>query len=143
MVKDKFIGLWDLKFWHCFIDGQKHNSPFGEKPKGSLLYTKDGMMSAFLRKEERINFEHSNLLKGSMEEKINAVDSFLSYMGRFTINNQFIIHHVEHSLLPNWQGNDLNREYSFSNNDKLLTLTTPLIKTSKNKIVSNILVWTR
>jgi hypothetical protein len=141
MDNDKFIGLWNLKSWNCFIDGQKFNSPFGEKTIGSLLYTKNGVMSAVLRKEKRANFKQPNLLKGSNEEKVNAVDSFLSYMGKFSIDNEFVVHHVEHSLLPNWQGNVLKRIYSFSNNNTILTLKTTPIKTSKNKIVTNVLVW--
>jgi hypothetical protein len=140
-LKKHFIGKWSLKEWYYFIDNKKFQSPFGKEVQGSLLYTANGDMSAILQKKERNNFKYPNLIKGSLEEKKHAVETFISYMGKFKIIENTVIHQVQHSLLPNWKNTALIREFKFSENNKILQLTTPPVKTSANKMVTNCLVW--
>ena len=140
-LKNYFIGNWTLKQWYCYIDNKKNPSPFGKDALGSLLYTNSGYMSAVLKKNERKIFKYSSLIKGTSEEKKHAIETFISYMGKFKIIDNTIIHQVQHSLLPNWEGTELIREFEFSENHKILKLMTPPIKTTANKTITNILVW--
>jgi len=140
-MKDQFIGYWRLTKWEATLDGKFHSYPFGEKAEGELLYSENGRMFASLSRAIRPKFLAANLRKATPAERKSAVDSYVSYSGTFDIVDNTVQHHVEYSLLPNWQGTDLVRMFKFSNNKETLTLSTAPETTSSGKIVVNHLVW--
>ena len=140
-MKEKFIGYWRLDKWEATLDGVFHSHPFGEKAEGELLYSDTGRMFASLSYAERPKFEVANLKKATPEERKSAVDSYVSYSGTFDIVDNTVVHHVEYSLLPNWQGTDLVRLFEFSNNEETLTLNTAAQITSSGKKIINHLIW--
>ena len=140
-MRNHFIGYWRLTKWEATLDGAFHSFPFGEKAEGELLYSENGRMFASLSRAERPQFEFANLRKATPEERKSAVDTYVSYSGTFDIVGNTVQHHVEYSLLPNWQGTDLVREFKFSNNQETLTLSTAPEQTSSGKIIINHLIW--
>lgn len=142
-ITNQFIGYWELDQWYFHIDDTKHPNPFGNNATGNLIYSDQGIMAAVLKKDKRANFKYPSLLKGNSQEKINAVNTYISYMGSFVVKNNTIIHNVEHSLLPNWENTKLIRKFNFSNHNNTLTLVTPPAKTSTHKLVVNTLIWKR
>ena len=142
-MKEQFIGYWRLTNWEATLDGKFHSHPFGEKAEGELLYSENGRMFASLSYAERPKFAVANLKKSTPEERKSAVDSYVSYSGTFDIVDNTVQHHVEYSLLPNWQGTDLVRMFEFSDDQETLTLSTAPEKTSSGKIIINHLIWKR
>jgi hypothetical protein len=85
-VMQDFIGTWHLVDWKYFVDDVEVT--FWENPSGILLYTKEAKMSAILMQSNRKPFKSEFLSKGSDEEKIEAIDSYISYAGDFSIDGQ-------------------------------------------------------
>jgi len=141
MMKEQFIGYWRLTKWEATLDGKFHSFPFGENAEGELFYSENGRVFASLSRVNRPKFAFANLRKATPEERKSAIDSYISYSGTFEIGDDSVRHHVEYSLLPNWQGTDLVRMFKFSADQKTLTLTTFPQTTSSGKIIVNHLVW--
>ncbi len=121
--------------------------PFGREASGLLIYTRDGAMSATLSEAERREVHNDNdrarsdvgrlrssidatSLPGELESLrsryASAALSYLAYAGSFEVEGSDVIHHVEHSLLPEWVGTDLRREATFDDEGALqLSLNTP------------------
>lgn len=140
-MKNNFIGYWQLVEWYAELDGNFHSHPFGKDAKGELCYTENRRMYASLLFNKRSNFAKSSLLKGTMQEQKAAIESYLSYSGTFDVQEDKVIHHVEYSLLPNWQGTDLIRLFQFSNDKQTLILKTLPQQTSKGQEIQNFLIW--
>lgn len=136
-----FIGSWQLVNWQYLINGE--NANFWENPTGILIYTPEMKMSAVLMASDRSNFSGQFLSKGSTEEKLAAVESYISYSGDFSIDDQSVYHHVQFSLFPNWIGTDLIRQYEFSGNREELILSTAPVDAGNGKTIQNILSWKR
>ena len=75
---------------------------------------------------------------GTTEEKIAAIDGYLSYCGRFSVSGGRVVHHIEVSLFPNWTGTDQERFFEFKADT--LTLSTPPILLDGQEQTSH-LVW--
>jgi Lipocalin-like domain len=56
-------------------------------------------------------------------EKERAAESYVSYCGRYEYRADFVTHHVELSLFPNWSGQDQKRRVEL--NGGRLTLEAP------------------
>ncbi|MGI8915224.1 MAG: lipocalin-like domain-containing protein [Chloroflexota bacterium] len=110
---------------------------------GYLLYTDDGYMSAVLTKGRRPRFATDNLTGGSAEEKARAVDTYLSYGGRYSVEGELVTHHVLFSLWPNWVGSDQVRRFALNPEGNTLTISTvnPVV-TQGEESYSN-LTWRR
>ena len=134
------IGTWHLVEWDCTLDGRYHNHPFGIDAQGQIIYSVDGQMSAILMREERPFFAQPNLRGGSDEEKVTAVNGYVSYGGTYSLEGNFVTHHVQFSLLPNWVGTDLVRQVTWLDDGDLLLTTMPQ-PTSSGKVIVNQLRW--
>jgi hypothetical protein len=136
------IGAWKL----ISLQIQKENGdviyPFGENAQGSIIYTDSGRFSAQLMRPDRPKFASGDQMKGKTEEiKVNY-EGCISYYGpyEFDAENNFIIHHVEGSLFPNWEGQGQKRFFELSGNR--LRLTTPPTVWGGEEFVA-MLIWER
>ena len=117
-------GCWILK--EClltFSDGRPSKHPF---QKGMICYSPDGYMQATLSVHPRENSSRSGLELGhrlGTQEKVHAFDSYLSYGGRYTYNEQEVCHFVEFSLNPSVIGTTLKRNYHFEKEELVLSYT--------------------
>jgi hypothetical protein len=98
-VADKLVGTWRLK--SALTRDQSGNvGPFLADPVGKLTYTPGGDMWA---------------VTGSRGEPGNW------YTGPFEVHpkSRTVVHHVEHSSIPNWEGTDQIRGYKFLGRNRL------------------------
>jgi hypothetical protein len=118
------IGVWKLISFEVRWEGEEPFSPFGKDAKGLLIYTDVGRFSAQLMRSNRPKFVSGDQLKGTTEEINECFKGCISYFGRyeFDASGGFIIHHIESSLFPNWEGTQ-KRFVQISNNR--MSLTTP------------------
>jgi Lipocalin-like domain len=127
----QFVGTWKLV--ECIskeTDG-KTSYPFGEHPIGEIYYDPKRNMSVQIMKPGVGKFSSQNWLLATPQEAQAAYLAYLSYYGTYTVNadSNFIIHHIQASLFPNWVNQDQKRYYVFKGNQ--LTLTTPVIGTAQ------------
>lgn len=124
MKYDPFIGTWRLLSYEIRRADGEIRYPWDRDPVGLLIYSGDGYMSVAMMRASRPKFVDKDVKKGTNEEKAAAVDTYVSYSGRYEVNEDMVIHHVDVSLFPNWVGNDQKRTFQFDGNR--LTLSTPL-----------------
>jgi hypothetical protein len=133
-------GIWRLQSFKITDQEDRTRDVLGPNPVGYLIYTEDGYMSTQMMSSNRPSLSQDNLRTISMEEKARAAETYRAYSGRYTIEGNKVIHHVEVGLIPNWINHDLVRFFELQ--DDILTILVP------NRIVdgkqhSVRLVWKR
>ncbi len=113
-MNDAILGTWKLVSASSSTSGGKRDeTPFGQNPGGFLTYTHDGRMSAMISYGGRKRLSSSNLGLAPVEEQAEAYRTFVAYAGRYTLNSDHVIHHVEISSIQDWAGTDLVRSIKF------------------------------
>jgi hypothetical protein len=137
---DPFVGAWRLVSFEFRREDGSVIRPFGEKARGSLMYTESGRYSAQLMRVDRPRFESGDQMKGSVEEIEASYKGSISYFGTYEVDleNGFIVHYVESSIFPNMEGTNQVRLFEFSGNR--LLLRTPPMKLDGEKAVG-VLIW--
>lgn len=136
MSTRQFWGTWRLQSFEVRTSGEEVSYPYGRDAKGYLTYTHDGYMAVAVMKAHRANFDSSDMLSASVDEKRIAFDTFASYFGTYEVRENKVIHPVQLSLFPNWSGSDQERFFKFSADQ--LVLSTPMAAG-----VTAIVVWRR
>lgn len=109
MTPNPLIGTWSLLSWeNRSIDGQSISYPLGRDAVGYIMYNQHGYMSVAIARPGRAEFAAGDLLGGSAEEKAQAAETYVSYCGRYEFRGDTVVHHVEHSLFPNWVASTRN-----------------------------------
>jgi hypothetical protein len=138
MNESKFIGTWKLLSLESRTEDGQVAYPLGKDVIGGITYTEQKFMSVSIMQPNRPLFASGDIRGGTVEEKVAAIDGYVSYNGRFSVNDKTIVHHIELSLFPNWIGIDQERYFEFKANT--LTLSTPpFLLEGKNSTAH--LVW--
>ncbi|MEC7986886.1 MAG: lipocalin-like domain-containing protein [Myxococcota bacterium] len=120
------LGHWRLdQFTLSFSDRRPSRSPFDD---GFLFYGSNGTMQACLSKKIRSAFSQKGLERGHNgheAEKSQCFDEYLSYAGRYQIQQNQVIHHVELSLNPTIIGTKLKRFYRLEGKQLILFYDDP------------------
>ena len=134
----KFIGTWKL----TSVETRDENGELFRRGHrtGYLLYSEEGYMSVAFMKEGRPTFSSGDIRGGTVEEKMAAVEGYVSYSGRFEVDGDNVIHHIEVSLFPNWVGVRQERLYEFDGDR--LTLSTPLMLVGGKQLSTHV-IWER
>jgi len=135
------IGAWRLTSFIRKTDDEVIY-PFGENAQGSIIYTETGRFSAQVMRPDRPQFVSEDLRKGTAEEIEGNYKGFISYYGRYEFDgeNGIVVHHVEGSLFPNWEGQPQKRFFDLSGNQ--LKLSTEPILWDGEEVVA-VLLWER
>ncbi len=136
------IGAWKLISFEIQKADGEVLCPFGENAQGSIIYTETGRVSAQVMRLGRPLFASGDMMQGTTEEIEANYKGFISYYGpyEFDSENGFVVHHVEGSLFPNWEGQTQKRFYELSGNR--LKLTTPPTLYGGGDFVG-VLLWER
>ena len=134
--REDFIGTWRLVSVETRNkDGSLHRR--GSRT-GYIIYSADGYMSVAFMKEGRSKFASGDIRGGTVEEKVEALNGYISYSGRYEVEGGSVYHQIEVSLFPNWIGDKQERFYEFDGDR--LTLSTPLQLIGGMQLSSH-LVW--
>jgi hypothetical protein len=133
-----FVGTWKL----VSVETRDENGELFRRGRrtGYLLYRGEGYMSVAFMKEDRPVFASGDIRGGTVEEKVAAVEGYISYSGRFEVKGDMVVHHIEVSLFPNWVGVNQERRYEFEGDR--LTLSTPLMLLG-GRLLSTHVIWER
>lgn len=103
---------------------------YGQNPQGLLIYAENGMMSAQMMKSGRAPFSSPRETSlqaeyGSPDEIVAAFNSYVSYCGRFTFDEETsqVNHRVEVALVPEMVGRTISRKVEIDGD--CLTLRAP------------------
>ena len=108
---DELVGTWSLESF--VVHGPAGvRYPFGADARGLIVYQADGWMSAVLSRAETTlgqGLERSHHLDPTT--KAARFDGYLSYAGRWTVEGDEVLHHVEVALAPGVVGTVLRRRF--------------------------------
>ncbi len=117
------VGKWKLVSYISEELGTgKKTDQLGEHPKGYLIYTPQGRMMGLVVHETRSPPKVD-------EDRINLHKYMVSYSGRYTVEGDKVVHHVDVSWDEALTGTDLVRFFKLEG-DRLTITTAP----SKNLI---------
>ena len=128
-----FVGSWTLKEWSAKSISGQTTFPFGKDAKGRITYDELGNMSVQIMKNNRSKFISEDPLQAHPDEVVDAYNGFIAYCGKYDINLNQVIHHIEISSFPNWVGQNQIRFYEFREGN--LILSTDLIGSSRHSLI--------
>jgi hypothetical protein len=132
------VGTWKLvSFVTQELRTGKKTSLWGEHPKGYLIYTPEGRMMALIVHEIRSPPKVD-------EDRINLHKNMAAYSGRYTVEGDKVVHHVDASWNEAFTGTDQVRFVKIEGDR--LTITTAPSKTTPlmpGVETTSVLVWER
>ena len=135
------IGTWTLvSYKHESFEGIVFY-PMGPYAQGRLLYTERGFFSVMIMQPNRRQFVAENLFEASAEEKLAAADGFIAYSGKYTLQENKILHSIDLSFFPNWIGTT-HLSTAVITHDTLSLATPSLSPTSVTPDIAHIM-WKR
>ena len=136
------VGAWRLRAFQITSSEGEVSYPFGESAQGMLLYSRCGLVSAQLMRSDRPLFESGDQQTGTETEIEDNFKNCISYFGTYELHEEdnFVIHHVENSLFPNWEGTQQKRFFEMKNNT--LRISTPPVNWGNKEQVAE-LIWER
>ena len=140
----RLVGTWKLVSIEERDASGKLVEPldFGSEPAGMLTYDASGHMAAQAMRRGRPRLASEDVHRATPAEAKTAFVGYAAYFGTYEVRGSegLVIHHVEASLLPNWEGGEQRRKFTLSG-DKLI-LEPPPFKANGDKR-SRRLMWQR
>ena len=144
------LGTWHLVRWETLYgDGRAATLPFGAQATGLISYTADGAMQACIARGDRQRLSSASVRSAPEAECLAAFESYFQYAGRYEIREisgatgqQQVVHHVTHSLNPNFVGTQQVRNMAFAA-DGGLTLSVSDTVPGTDVARHHRLVWAR
>ncbi|GBU14686.1 hypothetical protein AwPolaro_00640 [Polaromonas sp.] len=118
-LDNTLAGTWQLVRWEItYGDGRATTFPFGENATGLIQYTDDGWMSASIARSKRPRLSSDSVRSAPESERLAAFESYFQYAGPYNVRmadgQQQVVHHVTHSLNPNFVGTKQARNTHFA-----------------------------
>jgi hypothetical protein len=135
-AEPNIVGSWKLLSYVTeeLATGKK-TALMGEHPKGYLIYTPQGRMMGLIVHETRSPPKVD-------EDRINLHKSMISYSGRYTVEGDKVVHHVDVSWNEVLTGTDAVRFFKLEG-DHLAITTPPLKSVIPGVETIGVLVWER
>lgn len=143
-LRQQLIGSWNLmSYVETDVDSGEEYAPLSQKPKGIILYTPDGYMSAQIQAPERKLFGIPDMYRGTTREYFDAGRTYLAYSGRFFVDETAgkLTHEMSVAFFPNWSGQRQARIIELVENTLLLSTDGPQRFNGSMKTAK--LLWTR
>jgi hypothetical protein len=121
MGKNPLVGTWKLISCEVHRSDGRVSYPYGRTPSGYIMYDEAGYMLVAITRGGRQAFAAGSIHRATASEKARAARTYLSYAGRYALDGDRVVHHVEVSLYPDWVGTDLIREVELSGRRLILT----------------------
>lgn len=121
---NRLVGTWRLvSIEERRADGQRVTPlDYGPEPVGILMYDATGHMAAQAMRRGRPRFGSDDVHLAPPEKAKTAFVGYNAYFGTYTVDERqgVVIHHVEASLIPDWEGTDQRRRFTLSGDTLIL-----------------------
>ena len=110
-LKDQIVGSWNFVVAEVTAPDGKKSFPFGETPKGILIFTADGRFAQIHVASDVPKIASNNRLTGTQEEYAAIMRRSLSVFGTYTVDeaNKTVTYNIVSSSFPNWEGEKQTR----------------------------------
>ena len=117
-LKDQIVGTWNFVVAEITAPDGKKSFPFGETPKGILIFTPDGRFAQIHVASDVPRIASNNRMTGTPEEYAAIMRRSLSVFGTYTVDeaNKTVTYNIASASFPNWEGEAQTRTI-----DKLTT----------------------
>lgn len=109
MDKTPLLGRWNIVSWQQRYDDGRITYPLGTALEGFIQYDANGQMMCMMARADRSNFVTGGQWNASNDEKAGAYSSFMAYAGSYSVDGEWVTHHVDLTLFPNWKNGDQKR----------------------------------
>ena len=105
-LKDQIVGSWNFVVAEVTAPDGKKSFPFGETPKGILIFTPDGRFAQIHVAGDVPKIASNNRLTGTQEEYAAIMRGSLSVFGTYTIDEakKTVTYNIVSASFPNWEG---------------------------------------
>jgi hypothetical protein len=105
-LQNQLIGTWDFVVAQVKAADGKISFPFGESPKGILIFSPDGRFAQVHVASDVPKIASNNRLTGTPQEYAEIMRRSLSVFGTYTVDDakKTVTYHIVSSSFPNWQG---------------------------------------
>jgi hypothetical protein len=110
-LKDQIVGSWNFVVAEVTAPDGKKSFPFGETPKGILIFTADGRFAQIHVAADVPRIASNNRLTGTPEEYAEIMRRSLSLFGTYTVDeaSRTVTYNIVSASFPNWQGETQTR----------------------------------
>ena len=110
-LKDEIVGTWNFVVAEVTAPDGKKSFPFGETPKGILIFTADGHFAQIHVAGDVPKIASNNRVTGTPEEYAEIMRRSLSVFGTYTVDeaNKTVTYNIVSASFPNWQGETQTR----------------------------------
>jgi hypothetical protein len=105
-LRDQIVGTWNFVVAEMVAPDGKKSFPFGETPKGILIFTADGNFAQIHVASDVPKIASGNRLKGTAEEYATIMRRSISAFGDYSIDEgkKTVTYKIVSASYPNWQG---------------------------------------
>jgi hypothetical protein len=118
------VGCWTLSACRRISEKGDISYPFGENPRGLLIYMPDRRMAVQIATADRVPIGGLSAQSTGTEQRANAFSTYLAYFGTYEVEADRVVHSVETSLFPDWS--DGKQVRAFTLDGDTLTLSRAL-----------------
>ena len=138
-LRDKLVGTWSFVIAEITAADGKKTLPFGDKPKGMLIFTADGHFAQVHVAGDLPKIASNNRLAGSDADNKAVVHGSLALFGTYTVDEEkkTLTFNIEASTYPNLQGVKQTRTIDLLNDDEFRN-TNPAAARDGPAIAANI-----
>jgi hypothetical protein len=104
-LRNQIVGTWDFVVAEVKAPDGKISYPFGQSPRGILIFTSDGRF-AQVHVGDVPRIASNNRLTGTPEEYGAIMRGSLSVFGTYTVDEEkrTVTYRIASSSFPNWEG---------------------------------------
>ena len=105
-LKAQIVGTWNFVVAEITAPDGKKSFPFGETPKGILIFTSDGRFAQIHVASDVPKIASNNRLTGTPEEYAGIMRRSLSVFGSYAVDeaNKTVTYSIVSASYPNWEG---------------------------------------
>jgi hypothetical protein len=142
IVSADLVGAWSLESYTDTIEAVEAVHPLGLNPRGLLIYTSNGFMSAQLMSWVPPQLKAGDRNAAMRSESQEKEDSFIGYCGEYEFDEvtATVYHMPSVSFVPSLIGQRLIRQVKLDGDRLTLTLVTSRVEGSS---IKSSLCWLR
>ena len=105
-LREQIVGTWEFVVAEVTAPDGRKSFPFGETPKGLLIFTPEGRFAQIHVASDVPKFASGNRLTGTAEEYTAISRRSLAVFGSYTVDaeKKTVTYRIVASTFPNWEG---------------------------------------
>ena len=121
-LKEQIVGTWNFVVAEVTAPDGKKSYPFGETPKGILIFTADGRFAQIHVAGDVPKIASNNRMTGTPEEYAAIMRRSLSVFGTWTVDEarKTVTYNIVSSTFPNWEGEAQTRNIDKLTDDEFV-----------------------